>query len=128
MAWSRVTREPLVQEALDNPPQQALVADVGIRGVWQPQATAMFDIRVIDSDAPSYLEKSPQTVLKSAENEKKTKYSAACVACHVSFTPLCLTIDGLLGNEMITFTKRLADQLSLHSEQPYRQYNVLDSD
>lgn len=31
---------------------------------------ALFDIRVLDSDAPSYLSKSPNKVLRDAENEK----------------------------------------------------------
>ena len=30
---------------------QALVADLGVRGVWLPQAEALFDVRVIDTDA-----------------------------------------------------------------------------
>ena len=32
----------------------SLVADLSIRGIWQPQRVALFDIRVIDTDAPSY--------------------------------------------------------------------------
>ena len=28
--------------------------DLGIRGVWQRQLEALFNIRVIDTDAPSY--------------------------------------------------------------------------
>ena len=47
-----------------------------------------------------------------AEREKKRKYIAACESRHCSFTPLCLTIDGLVGTEMKTFLQRLADRLS----------------
>ena len=28
---------------------------LSVRGVWQPQATTFFDVRVVDSDANSYL-------------------------------------------------------------------------
>ena len=28
--------------------------DLGIRGVWQLQVEALFDVRVIDTDAPSH--------------------------------------------------------------------------
>lgn len=35
----------------------ASIGDISSRGVWQPQLTAVFDLRVIDSDAPSYLAK-----------------------------------------------------------------------
>ena len=33
---------------------QGLVADLGVRGVWQPLSEALFDIRVVDTDAQSY--------------------------------------------------------------------------
>ena len=32
----------------------ALIADLGIHGVWQPQTMALLDICVIDTDAPSH--------------------------------------------------------------------------
>ena len=44
-----------------------LVADFVVQGVWQHQVTALFNIRVTDLDAPSYLDKSPQSVLATAE-------------------------------------------------------------
>ena len=92
--------------------REALVGDISARGVWQPQATAIFDVRIVDSDAPSYHHLSPKAVLKQAETAKKNKYSNACEAVHASFTPLCLTIDGLVGTEANTFLKRLAERLS----------------
>ena len=39
--------------AASNDPSLRL--DLGIRGVWQPQVEALLDIRVIDTDAPSYI-------------------------------------------------------------------------
>ena len=45
---------PIVQEANDACGIHSLVADLSIRGIWQPQRVALFDIRVIDTDAPSY--------------------------------------------------------------------------
>ena len=55
-----------------------LIADLAIRGIWLPQAEAWFDVRVIDTDAQSYNNCIPRDVLKTAENEKETKYSRAC--------------------------------------------------
>ena len=75
-----------------------MVADIKAQ---QPQATALFDIRVIDSDALSYLNTSPQQVLKIAERDKKNKNSAACEKRHATFAHLCMTVDGLLGDEHI---------------------------
>jgi hypothetical protein len=69
---------------LSSPPQASLVANLSVRGVWQPQVPALFDIRVVDSDAPSYLNKSPEGVLKIAEREKKLKYGKACEDCHAN--------------------------------------------
>ena len=72
----------------------------------------MFDVRLVDSDSSSYCDKSPQSVLVTAERKKKRKYIAACESRHCSFTPLCLTIEGLVGTEMKSFVQRLANRLS----------------
>ena len=57
-------------------------ADLGIRGVWLPQIKALFDIRVTDADALSYLSHSVANVLTMAEEEKKHKYVTAAEAHH----------------------------------------------
>ena len=90
-----------------------------MRGVWQTQATALFDVRVIDTDAKSYVNCTPQSILEKAEKEKKSKYLSACEEKHVSFTPLCFSVDGLIGNEAKTFLKRLAERLSEKWHKPY---------
>lgn len=113
IVWSHTVKEPVVQEGDPESHSGALVADISARGVWQPQTTALFDVRVVDSDAPSYLSKPPAAVLRTAERDKKSKYSLACERRHASFTPLCLTIDGLVAPEMSQLMKRLADRLAL---------------
>ena len=40
----------------------ALIDDLGVRGVWQFQSMALFDIRIVDTDAMSYLSHSPAAV------------------------------------------------------------------
>ncbi|KAL5515669.1 hypothetical protein EMCRGX_G000870 [Ephydatia muelleri] len=72
---------------------------LSIRGVWQSQTVASFDIRVIDTDAPSYLHRDVSSVLSSAEEEKKRKYIDAAEARRASFTPLVVSIDGVLGQK-----------------------------
>ena len=69
---------------------------------------------------PLISDKPPQSVLAVAEREKKRKYIAAYESRHCSFTPLCLTIDGLVGIEMKTFLQRLAERLSL----PFGNYTT----
>ena len=119
LAWSQVVKEPVIRESHGN--SEGLIGDISARGVWQSHATAVFDVRVIDSDAPSYSHMSPKAVLRSAETAKKNKYSSACESIHTSFTPLCFTIDGLVGVEANTFLKKLAERLSLKWDQPYSQ-------
>ena len=76
-----------------------LITDLCVRGVWEPQTEALFDIRVVDTDARSYLACSPHDVLCSAEGEKKCKYLQACQNRRATFTLLCVFVDGMLGSE-----------------------------
>ena len=117
LAWSQVIKEPVVKEAQNG--SDGLIGDISVRGVWQSQSTSIFDVRVVDSDAPSYTGKPPLQVLKTAERDKKNKYGEACNSIHCSFTPLCMTVDGLLGSETHTFLKRMADKLSIKWDRPY---------
>ena len=77
IVYKDVLREPIVQEADDSSGRPALIADLSIRGVWQPQTAALLDVRVVDTDAQSYASRTVDAVLSSAEQEKKRKYSAA---------------------------------------------------
>ena len=86
---------------------ETLVGDLRICGIWQPQADAVFDVYVQDTDAPSYRSRSPETGLRSAEVEK---YTTACVACRASFTTLCFSVDGVLSAEANFFLHQLADR------------------
>ena len=75
LAYKDVIHEPVVCEGNTEVP--ALVADLGIRGVWCPQTELLLDIRVADADAPSYLTRFIGNVLAMAE-EEKTK---VCIYC-----------------------------------------------
>ena len=77
IVYKDVLREPIVQEADDSSGRPALIADLSIRGVWQPQTAALLDVHVVDTDAQSYASRTVDAVLSSAEQEKKRKYSAA---------------------------------------------------
>ena len=99
----------------------ALIADISIRGLWQPQAVALLDVRVVDTDAPSHIHRNTVAVLSSAEEEKKRKYNSAAKARRASFTPFVVSTDGMLGREANFLLKRLAQSISIKWEKPLGQ-------
>ena len=113
LVWNQVLREPVVRDADDANAIPALVADLSIRGVWQPQAVALLDIRVINTDAQSYLATPVQSVLAGAEEGKKKKYRQACEDRHAAFTPFVTSVDGAFGREANFFVRCLAERLAL---------------
>jgi len=123
MVWGQVRREPIISDAAVDPSGETLVADLSVRGVWLPQAEALFDVRIVDTDAQSYLSHTPKSVLFGAEIEKKRKYSAACCERRAHFTPLCFSVDGLTGGEASSFIRRLASGLAVRWDKNYS--NVL---
>ena len=118
MAWSQVVREPVVREANCSTDTTALVADQSVRGVWVPQVEALFDIKVIDTDAQSYCTRPPITILSNAETEKK-KYQQPCHDRRALFTPLCISVDGMIGKETTVFLKHTAERLSIKWDYSY---------
>ena len=102
LVWGPVRHEPIVKDAQDDS-GEVLIADLSVRGVWLPQSEVLFDIRIIDTDAQSYLSQPPISVLLTAENEKKRKYSAASVARRAHFTLLCFLLMVLLVQRLPFF-------------------------
>ena len=119
LVWKDVQREPVIRECNPQDETPALIADLYCRGVYVRQGGASFDIRVSDIDAISYQKRSPMSVLHSAEVEKKTKYSDACQERHMSFTPLVVSVDGMLAPEFANFLRRLGEALSTKWEKAY---------
>ena len=119
LVWKDAQREPFIREYNPQDETPALIADLFCRGVYVRQGGASFDIRVSDTDAISYQNRSPMSVLHSAEVEKKTKYSDACQERHTSFTPLVVSVDGMLAPEFANFLRRIGEALSTKWEKPY---------
>ena len=55
LVWSSAKHEPIMKNAHDGDSDEVLIADLCVQGVWLPQAKALFDIHIIDTDAQSYL-------------------------------------------------------------------------
>ena len=53
-------------------------AEVSAQGFWKRETTTMFDIRIVNFDAGSYLRMTPEKDLAKAEKKKKDSYLQAC--------------------------------------------------
>lgn len=109
-AWGNCVKEPIIREASNSLP--ALRGDLACRGVWEPQREALFDVRVVDTDAPSYGSRAVSAVLCRAEQEKMNKYISAAEDRHATFTPLVCSADGVLAPQMDVFVKVLGERLA----------------
>ena len=69
LAYKDVIGEPAVHDGDADDP--GLITNLGVRGVWQPQGEALFDVRVVDTDAQSYISRSVADVLVNAEEKEK---------------------------------------------------------
>ena len=115
LGYKEVVREP-VDEAKGI---SALVTDLGVRGVWEPQAEALFDICGVDTDAQSYTHCTVSAVLTAAAKEKKRKYAQAALARHASFSSFVLSMDGLMVHEAQFVVMRFASKLSTKWRKSY---------
>ena len=76
-------------------------------------------MRVVNTDANSYWEKSPERCLEEAERIKKKMYLEACLQQRRHFSPFVASVDGLLGVEATDTLKRIASRLTSKWKQPY---------
>jgi hypothetical protein len=124
-----VTDEPLIHTSRDvrqagangTAPQPELRGDVSAHGFWRRGTTAIFDIRVTDTEVASNRGMDPKKVLKRHETEKKKKYNELCQARHRHFTPLVFSVDGLQGTECLAASKRLASLLAAKWKRSYSE-------
>ena len=72
----------------------------------------MFDIRIVNLDAGSYLRMTLEKALAKAEKEKKDLHIQACLELIRNFTPMVYSADGIPGAEALAAQKRLAALLS----------------
>ena len=107
LVYKEVIREPVVREADDKSNVLALTAELGVRSCWQPQVVTLFDVRVVDTDAKSYVQHNVEAVLSSAEHTK-----------HSTFTPFVVSVDGVLGHEARMFVNHLGDSIADVEEIP----------
>ena len=93
--------------------------DIAIHGLWKRGETSIIDVRITDTDAPSYASSSSVQVLERVTKAKKNKYLEACIERRRLFTPLVYVINGMACKEAKAFEKRVASLLASKHDRPY---------
>ena len=95
-------------------------SDVRARGFWREGQHAFFDICVTNADCESQEDKSIKSVLRSHEMKKKRQYNTRIMEVEQgTFTPIVLTVKGVMGPEATRYHKILAEKLSTRSGERY---------
>ena len=68
----------------------------------------MFNIRIVNLDAGSYLHMTPSNDVAKAENKKKGFYLQACLDCRRTFTPMVYSVGVITIAEALAAKNRLA--------------------
>ena len=79
----------------------------------------MFDIRIFNLDAGSYLRMTPEKALAKAEKEKKYFYLQACLESRRNFTRMVYSADGIPRVDSLATQKRIATLLSYKLKREY---------
>ena len=93
--------------------------DLLVRGFFSRSTDTIFDIRVQDLDAASYVNKDPLKCLMASEQEKKQKYHNKCQEFRRTFVPFVVSVDGMFGPEAVNTMQRIAQRLSDKWQRPY---------
>ena len=65
-----------------------LRSDISAHSLWKWCTTVMFDIRIVNLDAGSYLRMMPKKDFAKAEMDEKDLYLQACLERRPYFTPI----------------------------------------
>ena len=85
----------------------------GQKGFWRDGQNAFFDIRVTNADNAGQRDKQLKSVLHNHEQEKKRSYNARVMEIDQgTFTPIVLTVKGVVGHEASLYHKLLADKIA----------------
>ena len=109
--FTQTVKEPIVKETNKNG-EGGLRADWSVRGFWEHQREALFDCRIFNADAISYVNTPITTLLENQRNEKKKQYNNTVEDRRGTFTPFIATCDAILDVEAEHYIKRLSSYLS----------------
>ena len=104
----------------DSPPEATKQkGDLLIRDLWADRTDSVHDMCVVNTDAKSYWEKTPERFLEEAERVKKKMYLETCLQQRQHFSPIVASVDGLIGVELTATLKRIDSRLTSKWKQPY---------
>ena len=106
-----IISEPVVIDS-DINGENGLRADWAVRGFWEPQKQALFDVCILNADAKSVSHLSLSAIFNQRKEKKKETYSNAATARRATFTPIIATCDAVFEKEAETYIQRLGMHLS----------------
>jgi hypothetical protein len=115
---SQIVREPIIKES-DMSGNGGLRVDWGVRGFWEFQREALFDICILNADAPSHSSTNLETLLNSARERKKSKYGNIAETRRATFTPIIATCEAIFDHEALTYFSKLSTLLATKWNQHY---------
>ena len=104
-----------------NPPPGKVFerGDVLVHGLYDRHTSCIIDVRVTDTDQPSYLSSTPAKAIAKQERAKKKQYLESCLEERRHFAPYVVDTYGLLGEEAKAFNKRIGSMLAEKWKSPY---------
>ena len=95
--------------------------DVLVHRLWKRGEGYVLDVRITDTDQPTYRGSSSEKVLERQVKAKKDFYLQACVERRRSFAPLVYSVDGMAAKEAKAFEKCVASLLAVNLRRHYRE-------
>ena len=92
-----------------------------IQDLWYKGTDCILEMRVVITDAASYLQKSFEKCLLTEDKEKNHKYLEDFLHQYHHFSPFFISVVGLLVEEVEATLKHLASLLAAKWRQPYFQ-------
>ena len=118
-----MVRDPILKEP-DTSGKGGLRVDWGVRGFWEFQREALFDICILNADAPSYLSSNLESLFDAARQRKKNKYGSAAKQRKATFIPVIATCEAIFDHEAEVYFKKMSALLSSKWGTPYSQIHV----
>ena len=95
--------------------------DVLVHGLWKKEEGCVLDVRITDTDQPTYRGSSTENVLERQAKGNKDFYIQACVERRRSFAPLIYSVDGMAAKETGAFEKHVASLLAVKWRRHYSE-------